>query len=62
MAKVWGNLLHLLDEDYIKHLAMKAGTLLRSWDSWLVEEQEPGDNNSLLSARKVPANILFSIR
>jgi hypothetical protein len=29
---------------------------MRSWESWLLErEEEPGDNNSSLSARKVLA-------
>ena len=39
-------------------LTAMAGPFLRLWDFWLVEEeqeQEPGDNNSYLSARKVPA-------
>ena len=39
-------------------LTAMAGPFLRSWDFWLVgEEEEPGRNNSYLSSRKGPVNI-----
>jgi hypothetical protein len=43
-----------LDE---KWLTTKAGTFLRSRDSWVVEEEQPGENKSYLFAMKVPAKI-----
>jgi hypothetical protein len=38
-----------LDENYFNTwLTVKAGTFLQLWDSWVVEQEEPGENNSTL--------------